>query len=100
MRRLLFLALPFALAGCSTIYDASGKTPLKGEGPHVYGGIRTIAAGGGFVRDYSGIRIEPNDPWVAAMVMAPFVIDIGLSVITDTLLLPVSLFSEAGDTRP
>ena len=91
MRRLLSLVGPLLLAGCSTIYDASGKTPLKGEGPHVYGGIRTILAGGGFVKDYSGIRVETSDPWVAAIVVAPFAVDVGLSILSDTLLLPFSL---------
>jgi uncharacterized protein YceK len=90
----------FLLTGCSTVYDAQGKTPLGTGGPHVYGGVRTIFRGGGFVEDYSktagpfiGVLAAGgcDNRWgalVAGMGLAPILADLSLSFVTDTLILP------------
>lgn len=83
------------LGGCSTLYDLTGRTPVKGRGPHVYGGIRTIAEGGGFIGDYrlegAGNLVSNLPPEIGAIVVAPVVADLVLSVVFDTLLLPVTI---------
>ena len=100
------------IAGCSTVYDASGRTPLGPGGPHVYGGTRTIFRGGGFVGDYWGgcgdskgssssyLNWSPNLDGkgalvliaaIVAVVVGPVVTDLAFSFFADTLLLPGTL---------
>lgn len=84
------LLLLLLLLGCSTMDDASGKT-LGANGPHVYGGVRTIMSGRGFVKEYLSHDLPGGDPWVALVFMSPVLADLGLSLVMDTLLLPWSL---------
>ena len=106
------LGLLLLLAGCSTFYDASGRTPLGPHGPHVYGGTRTIFLGSGFVGDYWGgygdrkgsssscLDWNPNLDGKGALVLiaalvavivGPVVADLAFSFFADTLLLPGNL---------
>lgn len=100
MARWVGLALLPLLAGCSTVYDATGRTSLGPDGPHVYGGVRAFANGDGFIGDYgrvfrglegfSSVDAGPAAA-VGAVLVAPVLIDFALSAVTDTLLLPFSL---------
>lgn len=102
LRRLPFLALPLLL-GCSSVYDATGKTALGADGPHVYGGLRAIFSGDGFVGDYGKMGVFQSFQGtgfsgadglagaLGAVLVAPVFADVAFSLVTDTLLLPFSL---------
>ena len=110
MIRLLFLA-PLFLLGCSSVYDATGRTSLGADGPHVYGGLRAIASGEGFIGDYGkagvfqafqGTNVSGAEGIVGAVglvLVAPVFVDAALSAVADTLLLPFSLGSSEKSRR-
>ena len=92
-RAAAILALLF-LAGCSTCSDWTHRTPLGPDSPHVYGGVRTFFEGGGSVEEYQraglgGVGMLPNE--LAIIFAAPLIADLCLSLVADTLLLPITL---------
>jgi hypothetical protein len=100
-------AIMFLAAGCSTMNDVSGRTPLGADGPHVYGGTRAIFCGdgftGGYMKGISGVNLSGlsgSDPRVGALIcgiiLAPVATDVASSLVTDTILLPFTL-SKARD---
>src|SRR5436853_1706109 len=85
-------------SGCSTIYDASGRTPLGEDGPHIYGGTRTIFLGDGFSADY--LKFAPilqtsggEFAW-GVLLLSPVAADIALSLAIDTIIFPYTLSRE------
>ena len=77
MRRLLPLLL-LGLAGCGTLRDLTGSSPLETSGPHVYGGVR------------ADLELAKT-PFCCSGTMAFFFLpDVPFSAILDTLLLPVT----------
>src|SRR3989442_592127 len=89
-------------SGCTTLYDASGHTPLGQDGPHIYGGMGTILIGDRIPADYfRGMpKIETSSSgWkshlgLAALLISPVAADIALSLAVDTIIFPYTLSRE------
>lgn len=64
-------------SGCATIEDLSGRGPLEGPAPHVFGGVRTSLA-------YNAMSGCARFPALIHMPTLPF------SAALDTLLLPMT----------
>ena len=70
--------LLLALAGCGTLRDLTGPSPLETPGPHVYGGVRT------------DLELAKT-PFCCSGTMAFFFLpDVPFSAILDTALLPIT----------
>ena len=103
MRLATVCALGALLAGCSAVEDMGGSGSLGRDGPHIYGGIRTFFNGegvtGDFYRSFSLSNLSNSgDGWGAlglmALYIAPGVLDFALSLVIDTILLPVAINNE------
>lgn len=119
-RRLAGLGLALALlpAGCSWVEDVSGRGPLGPDGPHLFGGVRTLfdpragmmrsyvsSKGSGFGNLDSGTLPRGGGGKealvVVAILMAPLLVpvaavlvDFSLSLALDTISFP---FVATGD---
>ena len=76
----LCMCVGFLTAGCGTIMDtASIQCRDGGNGPRVYGGVRT---------NITQMGVADNKNWVSEPIL---VLDTPFSIIFDTVMLPASI---------